>query len=207
MDGIDFDVGNFDYNAQAMIDFDMDSALAEFGVNDTMLNETAALMDDALGASIDGQNDPLNFGLFSSIGNALGSLWGSGNTAIGAIIGLAGFAYSHVFGDGEATIRFGNGGIMFENNPFMQPGSALTLGQAQIYFGSSTDPVNPNNPNGPTLADHELQHTIQSSLLGPFFLPAYGLGALITFLGGYNPLGPSNPLEEGPYDDPPSPFG
>ncbi len=65
MDGIDFEVGNFDYNAQAMIDFDMAAALAEFGVNDTILNETAALMDDALG-----------------------SLWGSGNTAMAQSSGL-----------------------------------------------------------------------------------------------------------------------
>ncbi len=96
---------------------------------------------------------------------------------------------------------------MFENNPFVRNGTALTLGQAQIYCGSSSDPVNPRDPNSSTLAEHELQHTIQSSLLGPFFLPAYGLGALITFLGGNNPLGPSNPLEGGPYDDPPTPFG
>lgn len=165
------------------------------------LTETEMLW--ASGGHINGQKDPYSLGFFSSLAKAV---WAAPNTIIGGTIGMVGFLADHVFGDGNATITFGNGGIMFENNPLMVNGSALTLGNAQIYYGLGSDLINPNDPSAGTFADHEFAHTQQAGMLGPFFLAVYFGGALVAIFNGHHPLGPGNPLESGPYGYPPSPW-
>lgn len=144
---------------------------------------------------------------WSLFGDVIGAIWAAPTTAIGLGLGTLGYAIDHIFGDGNATISFGNGGILFQNNPLMFNGTALTLGNAQIFSGLANDLIDPNNPSLGTFGAYEYTLTQQAGILGPFFLAIYVGGSLVAIINGDRPLGPGNPLERGPYGDPPSPWG
>ncbi len=137
---------------------------------------------------------------FDAVGDAAGHIWALPNTLIGGAVGFVGFAFDYLDGSGNASITIVNGAIQFENNPFVLPGTALTLGDVQIYSGSSGDVLS----NGTTFGLHESQHSSQQHIWGVFFIPAY-IGAGIEALGepdGF--FGPGNFFEAGPYGSPPS---
>ncbi|MEE9328826.1 MAG: hypothetical protein V3V30_01710 [Parvularculaceae bacterium] len=132
----------------------------------------------------------------------LGFVWSLPNTLIGFIIGAAGYLVSHITGDKSARIKFDRGLFLFEYNPALVKNSALCLGFSHLYSSASCQILN----NGTLCKDHEDQHTIQSMVLGPFFLPIYALCAIIAMIRGSNPIGPRNLLELGPYSCPPRPW-
>ena len=104
---------------------------------------------------------------------------------IGQALGL----YNH-----EPEIGLGNNAVEFLNNPFMAPGSAVTLGNTICYAGG-VNPTDYGAYGDPTveIGRHEEAHTYQSQALGIFFLPVYFLN------GGIS--GPSrNPFESAAQD-------
>ena len=129
----------------------------------------------------------------------LGFVWSLPNTLIGFIIGLAGFLWSHLGGDKNAQLTFDRGVFLFEHNPALVQNSALSLGFSHLYSSTSCQILN----NGTLCKDHEDQHTIQSMVLGPFFLPIYAACGLIALIRGGSPIGIKNLLELGPYSCPP----
>jgi RHS repeat-associated protein len=133
------------------------------------------------------------------IGKIFGTIWNLPNTAIGVVVGGIG-----VIAGGRITT--GNGGIQITNTPLCLPETAITFGNVQC-FGLGANPTShpPDNKNF-TYGDHEGQHTIQGNTLGPFWLPVYGVGGVISVIGGGNFFGPGNPLENGPYSSPPKPW-
>lgn len=145
-----------------------------------------------------GGGGSLSFGnFFDAAGDVAGHLWALPNTLIGSAVGLVGFAFDYLDGSGSASIDIENGAIQFENNPLALPGTALTLGDAQIYSGNSEDILNRNT--GSTFFDHESQHSDQAHIWGVFFIPAY-IGAGLEALGepgGF--FGSGNFFETGPY--------
>ena len=153
---------------------------------------------------IDGASSgSLSFGNFgSAVGDLAASAWAFPNTVIGAAIGFVGFAIDHAFGNGDATIALRDGILHFEDSPLVPDRAALTLGEAQI-FGLREDQI---SRNGFTIGEHEDQHTIQAEILGPFFLPAYGVAGFVSVLDGGGFVNENNFFEEGPYDSPPEPW-
>jgi len=167
------------------------------GILKGAVNIAGGVLDSAVGAVTLGQLYNPSGGItqaFGGVGNVLGGAldlagkaWNSPNTALGVIGGLAGVPFG-------ASIHFGNNAIQFWDYPW-GGGGALTLGNSQIYAWPVTPANGPNNiwwPRYDNTADirlgfHEEQHTYQSQLLGPLFLPVYGL------LGG---ISGSNPLEQ-----------
>ncbi|MEE9272491.1 MAG: hypothetical protein V3U57_04395 [Robiginitomaculum sp.] len=149
------------------------------------------------GGHINGQHDPslLAAGILGDIG---GAIWGGVNSVIGLGIGFTGFAIDHAFGNGDATISISGSTIQFGNNPLMVSGSALTLGNVQIYSVGLT--------GKPGTIAHENAHTKQSNMLGPFYLIAWAGGAILAGINGGSPFGEGNPMERGPYSNPPTPF-
>lgn len=141
-------------------------------------------------------------GFFGALGEGAGALWSLPNTAIGFLVGGAGYAFDHVFGDGSAQVSFGNGTITFTDDPFNV--SATTLGHVVIVGEFYSDPR--NNSLSSTLA-HEGAHVTQGDQLGPFYLPSNLLGGLagLVFDGG-NWHGPANWNEVGPQLNPPTPW-
>ena len=111
---------------------------------------------------------------FSSLGHfalgVAGKIWASPNTLLGLVLGLAGVPFG-------ADIGFGNGAIQFTNYPWGGGlGSALTLGNVQIYPTGNRPSDNRHLYNSPTLVNlglHEQGHTIQAEIFGVFFLPFY----------------------------------
>ena len=164
-------------------------------------------------------------GFWGGVGNVLGKIWNLPNTIIGVAWGLAGMAVGGVaflawgalhvasfrhfggfrwFGGG---ISFGNNAIQFTNCPLHFPGFATTLGNAIIYSKGAT-PAS----EGP----HEGAHTIQGQWLGPLYLPAHILtraaGVIAAPFIDSSTIGSAivgdmnNPLEVGPYSNPPRPW-
>lgn len=115
-------------------------------------------------------------------------LWTSPNTLLGLLLGVSGMARG-------ARPRFSARelALVFQHWPW-GPGGALTLGNIILHTGDSVDSkcttyahraglcVEPEI----VLADHERAHVYQYMLLGPLFLPLYGL------CGG---IGVRNPFE------------
>lgn len=131
---------------------------------------------------------------------AVGSLaWGA--LRVASFGRLGGFRW---LGGG---ISFGNNAIQFTNNPLHSSGVATTVGNAIIYGGGQATPAN--------YGAHEAAHTIQGQWLGPAYLPAH----ILTRVAGViaSPFNSSsfqsaivgdlnNPLETGPYSNPPKPW-
>jgi RHS repeat-associated protein len=141
----------------------------------------------------------------TGLADVVGKAWASPNDAIGLALGVAGLPFG-------ATPTVGHNGIQFENNP-LSFGGDITFGNVMNFSPPFTDPqgrVIPMGPDDPiggnlswTYGDHEMQHTIQAEILGPFYLPGYLsgiIGALFQGERGYDVLGPANWMETGPYN-------
>jgi uncharacterized Zn-binding protein involved in type VI secretion len=167
----------------------------------------------------------------SLLESLLGKLWNAPNTALGLAVGGVGQAVGEVgnlFGwCDDPTVSIGNNAVQFHDNPLMA--SAMTLGNVILYGGSETAQQLDNShvnagqvvpiydadgsktgycsgPQYGTVGDHERQHTYQGEDLGPFYLPAWGLGALNAILHGEDVHGPHNPMENGPQSAPPTKY-
>lgn len=126
----------------------------------------------------------------SFAGNILGKLWNLPNTIVGLGLGILGLPFG-------AKISFGNNAIQFENHPFMQHRSAITLGNV-IAYGKGTSPQ--------LIGDHERQHTYQGELLGPVYLFAHLFNGIRAKLNEGYWHGSSNALERGPMKKIPTPW-
>lgn len=146
----------------------------------------------------------LSFGGFASaLGDAAGFIFAFPDTVLGAAIGTIGYVGDQIFGDGSATISIEHGVLRFEDNPLIPgPNAAITSGYSQIFNGDA----NFVRPDGTTTGDHENAHTVQYSIFGAFFLPAYGIAGLVSELSGGAFFGQGNFFENGPYSTPPIPF-
>ena len=112
-----------------------------------------------------------------------GILWASPNDLIGLGLGTLG-----VIMGGDAPI-LGNNAIEFPNNPatgLFPHEDAITFGNT-IMYASGVHPSDPHPcyDNGPYaslsvdhIGDHEEGHTYQYEVLGPAFIPLYGIATL-----------------------------
>ncbi len=137
----------------------------------------------------------------SVFGHTLGVIWGLPQEVVGAVYSLAGF-----FPGG--SFKLAHNGVVVANpiQRFLGGfGSGLTLGHFMNLGGP--DSLLMVSGHTSTLGDHEEQHTYQSEMLGPFYLPAHGLSMLAGLVGpGHNVHGDWAFLESGPQSDPPSPW-
>ena len=111
--------------------------------------------------------------------DVVGKIWNLPNTALGLVVGGAGYVVGKVgyalgWYSKSPQIQFGHNGIQFLNNPFMLEEAALTLGNA-ISYNKDTPPSAPDAYGDPsvTYGRHEEAHTYQSQVLGPLFIPTY----------------------------------
>jgi hypothetical protein len=143
------------------------------------------------------------------LADAAGKIWALPDTAAGLIYGGIGYAAGWInYADGgqaaPPTVTLGFNAIEFLRDPLNV--SAITLGNT-INYGLSMGPYSPS-PESPfhTVGMHELQHTYQSEILGPLFMPtaalSLGLGSAIDG----NSHGPASFMERGPQQDPPQPW-
>ena len=126
--------------------------------------------------------------------NFLGKLWALPTTFIGIFIGFAGFGIA----PRKIKLRLAHNAICFYNHPFFMRGRgaiALTLGNI-ILFQQDNDYF-----MGINIAEHEKQHTRQAEVLGIFYIPLH-----IVCLAVYGRNVLKNPLERGPYSNPPRPW-
>src|SRR5262245_26516218 len=116
-----------------------------------------------------------------------GKIWTLPNTVAGLAIGGVGTLAGLLTGT-HPQVKFGHNAVQFRNNPLINEGEALTLGNA-ISYSSSAPPEKFGSYGDPSVrvGRHEEGHTYQAQLLGPFYGPAWLLG------GGRSGL--SNPLE------------
>ena len=152
--------------------------------------------------------------LGSGLLDAAGKIWTLPNTLLGLGVGgvghlgqqLANWYDPSKYDDPD--IGFGNNAIEFTNNPFgnlLVPSgdAAVTLGNSIIY---SDGPEAHNKQPGwghlhSDLGSHEQAHTIQAQVLGPLYLPAWGMGAAVAAVQGKpDPFGHDNMMETGPYN-------
>lgn len=140
--------------------------------------------------------------------NILGKIWNVPNTALGTLVGVAGYGAGKVMGK-NPRISVRDNAIQFTNNPAGGV-SAVTLGNTVIWNG---DPYDPKNSNGPSWSnprnaiEHEKQHTYQGEQLGPFYLPSNVFGGLNALIRDGEWHGDSNWNEVGPQQDPPQMWG
>ena len=124
--------------------------------------------------------------------NCLGKLWALPTTFIGIFIGFAGLCIAQR----KIKIKFTHNAICFYNHPFMRGRAiALTLGNV-ILFQKDNDFF-----MGTNIAEHEKQHTLQAEVLGVLYIP---LHVIFIIIYGRNVM--KNPLERGPYSNPPRPW-
>jgi hypothetical protein len=134
-------------------------------------------------------------------GGLLGNAWDLPNQAIGALISALG-----VF-TGGGSVQNVNGIIQTTGVSWMSGG--LTVGNYTIYGPPGEFEPETAISNG-LAYEHEFQHSIQSMILGPLFLPANLIGGTLGILS--DPFGPDpwhapgNFMETGPQSDPPRPF-
>ena len=123
----------------------------------------------------------------------IGKLWALPTTLVfGFIAGLLGVCIA----PRKVRIRIAHNSICFYNHPFMRGGAvALTLGNV-ILFQNDTDYF-----MGINIAEHEKQHTFQAEVLGIFYIPLH-----IICIAIYRRNVMKNPLERGPYSNPPRPW-
>ena len=124
--------------------------------------------------------------------NFLGKLWALPTTFIGLFLGFAGCCIA----PRKIKIKFAHNAICFYNHPFMRGRAiALTLGNV-IHFQKDNDFF-----MGTNIAEHEKQHTLQAEVLGVLYIP---LHVIFIIIYGKNVM--KNPLERGPYSNPPRPW-
>lgn len=140
--------------------------------------------------------------------NVLGKIWNAPNTALGTLVGLAGYGAGKVMGK-NPRIRVRDNAIQFTNNPAGGV-SAVTLGNAVIWNGDPYDAKNSDGPLWPNPQNaiaHERQHTYQGEQLGPLYLPSNLLGGLTAMVKDGEWHGDSNWNEAGPQQDTPQVWG
>lgn len=125
-----------------------------------------------------------------ALADIAGKAWGLPNTALG--LGLAGAAWiAGKIAGTNPQFHFGNNALQLTGSPLtLEKGGTVTLGNVQV-FGAGANPDGPGRNYVPALGDiplrkHEEAHTYQSQILGPFYVPLWGL------LGGESA---GNPLE------------
>ena len=124
--------------------------------------------------------------------NIIRKLWALSTTLIGLFIGFAGFGIA----PRKIKLRLAHNAICFYNHPFMRGRAiALTLGNV-ILFQKDNDFF-----MGTNIAEHEKQHTFQAEILGPLYIPLHAFYFL-----KYCKKPWKNPLERGPYSNPPRPW-
>ena len=116
-----------------------------------------------------------------------GKIWTFPNTLAGLALGGAGTGVGLLMGT-HPQVKLGHNAVQFLNNPLINKGEALTLGNA-ISYSPGTPPERPGAYGDPgvQVGPHEEGHTYQAQVLGPFYGPAWLLG------GGK--IGLSNPFE------------
>lgn len=99
-------------------------------------------------------------------------VWNAPNTALGLAWGGLGYVAGALPSVQMPTVSFDNNAIQFENHPLMF--GAVTLGNA-ISYSSTLGPSDYSSVYGRRTQTglHEMGHTYQYQLLGPFFLPIY----------------------------------
>jgi hypothetical protein len=159
------------------------------------------------------------------VGSLAGKLWNLPNTVLGLIYGSVGHliglvAFHAGWRRSRPVMRLRDNALQFLHNPFGGVG-ALTLGNTTTYNG---DPYDPRDPlwypprlypngadprtveNGHSIAEHELQHTLQGEHLGLAYLPSNLLGGALAVLAGQGWHGDLNWNERGPRLNPPRPW-
>ena len=136
-----------------------------------------------------------------------GKIWGAPNTAIGLLLGSAGYVvgwamYEMDMRDVAPGIRFQNNAIEFIHDP-LASGGAITFGNTVVFGGLNPDDPDPRNSTHST-EDHEMQHTYQSQHLGPLYLPSAALSLFLGWAAG-DDHGPAAYMEVGPQSTPPRP--
>lgn len=123
----------------------------------------------------------------------IGKLWALPTTIVfGLPFGLLGACLA----PRKIRIRLAHNAICFYNHPLLRgPAIAVTLGNV-IAFQKDSDYC-----NGQNIGEHERQHTIQAEILGIFYVPLH-----LICLAIYGRNVEKNPLERGPYSDPPRPW-
>lgn len=124
----------------------------------------------------------------SLVGELIGRVWSLPNTIIGFLYG----SLSLPFG---ASLHFVDGVMQFRNMPSGLMGSAMSLGDVNL-FGVGHPPSSDNNMGlGVSVGMEERLHSIQARILGPLYLPAHIAAGTISSL---TPLG----LARFPFVDP-----
>lgn len=125
---------------------------------------------------------------------AMRTVWASPNTALGLIAAGVSYAAGRVEGTNPSFQRVNNS-LQLLNSPLNIGNRAYSLGNVQVYgVGNTNSPTSRNvSYTGVIVANglHEEGHTVQAGILGPLYLPAWGLGRLF---GGDSA---GNPLERG----------
>lgn len=124
--------------------------------------------------------------------NIIGKLWALPTTIVfGITAGVLGVCIA----PRRVKIRLEHNAICFYNHPFMRGRSiALTLGNVILFQQNDFF-------MGFDIAEHEKQHTLQAEALGVFYIPLH-----IICLAVYGRNFMRNPLERGPYSNPPRPW-
>ena len=120
--------------------------------------------------------------------------WTSPNTALGLMLGGAGYLYGAATGQ-DVKVSIGNNAVQFEGNPVVNRG--LTIGNTisypsigsnhggpddlleNSYIGQTSTRGSDGKLIGPTIGDHESAHTYQYETWGPLFGPAYVFDGII----------------------------
>jgi RHS repeat-associated protein len=127
--------------------------------------------------------------------------WALPQTIAGSVYALSNW----VFG---GKVSLGENGLIVEDGPIQRilggENSAITLGHFMCLAGDA-DYVR-RGENGYSTADHEEQHTYQSDMLGPWYLPVAGASLLIGQAIDGNEHGPHAFTEVGPQSRPPRPW-
>ena len=125
--------------------------------------------------------------------NIIGKLWALPTTLFfGLTAGVVGVCLA----PRKVKIRLAHNAVCFYNHPFMRGQAvALTLGNVILFRGDS------DRFGAVDVAEHERQHTLQAEVLGVFYVPLH-LICLAVYGGDVR----RNPLEHGPYADPPRPW-
>ena len=122
----------------------------------------------------------------------IGKIWALPATAFGLIPIFIGLCIA----PRKIKIRLAHNAICFYNFPLLKGKyKGLTLGN-MIFFQCGGDYI-----GGCNIAEHEKQHTYQAEILGFLYIPLH-----IIFFFIYHRNVMKNPLERGPYSNPPRPW-
>lgn len=104
----------------------------------------------------------------------LGSLWALPTSLIGLLFALLCGVEGFTFRDGVLCFVLRSTGLA---KAFRARWAAITFANIQVY-GSVDFLMNA------TVRKHENRHTWQAHILGPFFLPLYGLASAVSWVEG-----------------------